>query len=313
MMLDYLYELYSHTVDSSQSQTTVKKLERFAIRFLANIIVPIQNLFQKQCVGKSKSGGQEQIIVSITSYPARIKRLWIVLETIFHQTHKPDRIILWLSQEQFHKLYDDLPPSLVRLQSRGLEIRFVPGDIRSHKKYYYSFCNFSDSIVVLIDDDILYPSYMLQDITELMSSTRKRVVANYGFRFTWDVRSNYISMKRDVIRKGDSGSDLFFGSGGGTAFRPSEIIDYLDSTEIIMSLCPTADDIYLNALVRLAGIEIVFASNRPLITLFEKGRALLEENGSIGRVDSVNAKQFQALIAYMLKKYCVNPFKACLS
>lgn len=56
----------------------------------------------KNCKNKlqpRKSG--EEIIVSLTTFPARISTVWITIETIFRQEVMPDRIVLWLAKEQF--------------------------------------------------------------------------------------------------------------------------------------------------------------------------------------------------------------------
>ena len=43
----------------------------------------------------------EEVIVSLTTFPARISTVWITIETIFRQEVMPDRIVLWLAKEQF--------------------------------------------------------------------------------------------------------------------------------------------------------------------------------------------------------------------
>ena len=40
---------------------------------------------------------------------------------------------------------------------RGLDIRFVDGDLRSHKKYFYAFQEFTEKVIVTVVDDALYP------------------------------------------------------------------------------------------------------------------------------------------------------------
>lgn len=57
----------------------------------------------------------------------------MVIETILSQSIKPDKVILYLSKVQFPRLEEDLPDSLLNMKARGLDIRFVEGDIRSHK------------------------------------------------------------------------------------------------------------------------------------------------------------------------------------
>ncbi len=79
-----------------------------------------------------------KVIVSLMSYPARIDLVASVLETLYAQTQKPDRIILWLAEEQFPKREEDLPGELVEdVISGKLDLRWCD-DLGSHKKYYYA-------------------------------------------------------------------------------------------------------------------------------------------------------------------------------
>lgn len=82
----------------------------------------------------------EEVIVSLTTFPARINKVYITIETIFQQETLPNRIILWLANKQFPRGLYALPQRLLNMQQKGLEIRFCE-DIRSYKKYYYSIKN----------------------------------------------------------------------------------------------------------------------------------------------------------------------------
>ena len=62
------------------------------------------------------------VVVSITSFPARIEGVPMVLETIYSQTRVPDRVVLWLGEEQFPGKEADLPEELIPLKSyNGIE------------------------------------------------------------------------------------------------------------------------------------------------------------------------------------------------
>ena len=78
---------------------------------------------------------------------------------MLHQTFLPKKIILWLSKEQFDK--KDLPDSLLSLENEVFEIRMVDGDIRSYKKSYYVLKEYPEDNVLLIDDDLFYPTIRL--------------------------------------------------------------------------------------------------------------------------------------------------------
>ena len=105
----------------------------------------------------------EEVIVSLTTFPARVDKVYLTIETIFQQDTLPNRIILWLANEQFPERRAHLPQRLLNMQQRGLEIRFCE-DIRSHKKYYYSMKDNPNSIIITVDDDVFYPKDTLTNL-----------------------------------------------------------------------------------------------------------------------------------------------------
>ena len=79
------------------------------------------------------------IIVSVTSYPARINEVVLAIRTMYRQTRLPDKVILWLGEENFPNKFADLPKELLQLVSeKNLEIRWCE-DIGPHTKYFYAF------------------------------------------------------------------------------------------------------------------------------------------------------------------------------
>lgn len=97
-------------------------------------------LFRKYSIIKKHDSSElkklktRRIIVSLTSYPARIAGIAQMLESIYSQTRKADKIVLWLAEEQFPNRDDDLPDDLRKLQFEDkLEVRWCD-DLKPHKK-----------------------------------------------------------------------------------------------------------------------------------------------------------------------------------
>ena len=103
----------------------------------------------------------KKVIVSFTSYPKRIAGVTKVLDSLSVQTYKPDRIILYLSEEQFggRKIPIDLSP----YAAHGFELRWCRGDMKSHKKYLYALQEYPDNYVITVDDDFYYDSCMVEE------------------------------------------------------------------------------------------------------------------------------------------------------
>lgn len=111
---------------------------------------------------------EEKVIVSLTSFPARIAFVHLAIKSLMLQSYKPDRIILWLAEEQFPT--KELPKDLTDLCEYGLEIIWMH-DIYGHKKYFYPILNQRDNeVVITYDDDIIYSK---NSIKRLMKTHKK--------------------------------------------------------------------------------------------------------------------------------------------
>ena len=109
----------------------------------------------------------KKIIVSMTSYPERIAYVEKVLDSIINQTIKPDKIILYLSLAQFSN--QKILPDYSKYEQYGFEISWHDEDIGPHKKYYYVMQEYPDSIIITVDDDILYNNIMVEELPLYMS------------------------------------------------------------------------------------------------------------------------------------------------
>lgn len=100
------------------------------------------------------ASGAEQIIVSMTSFPPRMATITGCIESLRNQSRQPDRILLWLSEDQFPQFAAELPGELRNLIDRQFEIRWVDGDLAPHKKYFYAMQEFPEAVVITVDDDV---------------------------------------------------------------------------------------------------------------------------------------------------------------
>lgn len=246
-----------------------------------------------------------QIIVSLTTFPARINKVHLVVECLLRQTYDNLRVILWLSKDQFHD--EILPNSLKRLIKYGLEIRFVEGDIRSHKKYYYAFNEFKDDLVFLVDDDIFYPSWIVEESFNnyIRYGSKKVVIGHWGYKMIYKSESNlksYNEWSQDFCK---DDPNLFFGSGGGTLIRPSELYEDCCNKDLFLKLAPTADDIWLNAMCRLAGVNVHINLNYQLPIIIKNNIELR----SVNCLENQNDVILTQVIHYYDQKIRINPFQ----
>ncbi len=309
MITDFLDKIYTSLNNKCAflARLHVYSVLRLIVRLVANTILPAY--FYLTCWRKAyrieptkKSRGR--IIVTLTSFPVRTGRLWLVIETILRQTVKPDIIVLWLSLKQYRG-WEDVPQSLKRLQRRGLTIRFVPEDYRSHKKYHYCLGEFPDDHIITIDDDIFYDSHLVERLIKMHHEYPDDVIANKTHRIGYDVNGNILPYSQ-WAQNASGGTDLFAVGAGGT-FYPAHCMDKMASDiEMAMALTPTGDDIWLNAMVRLNHRKVIQAPYH----FIEQISVLNLHNVELitGNATSGNDVQISQLVAYLSSVGKENPF-----
>lgn len=268
---------------------------RIVIRRLARYILP-----KYLAMPTTQHGGlATDIIVSLTSFPARINNVWQVIECFQRQSYKPRKIILWLSAEQFPNS-DSIPQTLRMRESQDFEIRLVDGDIRSHKKYHYVAKEYADSLVFLVDDDIYYDTQLIERTVKAHEEYPDAIICNYAYHIKHDKDGTLLPYNRWARENRASQSDdLFFGSGGGTLFRPSSLHPDLTDIGSALACCPIADDIWLNAMVRLAGKPVVLLRNGDILPIYNRHDVMLYRQN---QEQSMNDSQLTAVIQHYHKQ-----------
>ena len=218
----------------------------------------------------SQSSPPRRLIVSLTSYPARIQYVPQVLDTLLAQTRPADEIVLYLSGDQFPGRESDLPEALRTAASGGkLRLRFVPGDLRPHKKYFYAFRDYPDAYIVTVDDDALYSPDLLRLLWKKHLRHPGAVVAGRTHLITLDPSGNpnpYACWIRRTLGFEEGLSMQLFAVGvGGVLYDPRLFPPELLDEQAIRSLCLSADDLWLKAMELAAGIPVVRAACPELL------------------------------------------------
>ena len=312
-MIDFFCRLYALILDRN---TFLKKIRfysllRVVIRVTGNIVLPVyfyMTAKNKYFTLSPPIKSQGRIIVSVTSFPKRIGRLWLTLESILRQKIKPDMLIVWLSKEQFPTL-DDVPAKIRHLQKRGIMIRLVDNDFLSHKKYYYTLQIYSDDHLLTIDDDIIYPSDFVSSLVDGHEKNPDCIISRYAFEMQYDLNGNLSpyaewSMMR---RKMERTNMAFLGTGGGALFPAHSLYNDVLDIDLALRLCKYADDVWLNAMLRLNGREIVVVDN--LFSIFPILYLADFSLSSLNCRQNMNDVQITAVREYYQKKLGKDPFE----
>lgn len=291
-MVDFFDNLYFSVIDKNKFLLRIKfySFLRFSIRILANLIIPIYFLSthkNNRYALKNSNKSTGRIIVSLTTFPLRISKVWLVVESILRQSHQPDKIILWLSKEQFATL-EMLPSRLLKMQDRGLEVRLCEGDLRSHKKYFYSFKEYANDIIVTVDDDVIYNSKIISELYNTYLLHPNAVCCNLAVDILVEdkIVLPYIEWKYTKSILTPSYSLLPIGVGG-VLYPPKLLCKDVLNVELFKENCFLADDIWLNVMCRMNNTPVVKTKlNSFFLPVFYVNNVALNSiNDTLGRND----------------------------
>ena len=204
------------------------------------------------------------IVVSFTSFPKRIGYTVNVIDNVARQTRKADKVLLYLAPEQFPGREADLPkPLLEQAQQGKVELRWVK-DVRSHKKYHFVMQEFPEAAVVTLDDDLVYPDDMLENLFHCYLCYPGNISAMRAHLTVTDLANGKLLGYNRWVKeyRGATYSpspQLFVTSGAGTLFPPKVLHPMALDMDKAWSLCPHADDVWLNLMALLNGTCVVLA------------------------------------------------------
>lgn len=193
-----------------------------------------------------------ELIVSLTSFPARFGTLHLTVRSLVNQDVAADRVILWLAEGDL----DQLPFRVKRLRRKGLDIRPVP-DLRSYKKLVFALDAFPNAYIVTADDDVFYPPHWLGNLvsgahegTDILCHRAHRIPGHDDVglppyaEWEWDVADEAARRpSRDLVPTGV----------GGVLYPPGALHRDVTDERSFRELAPTADDLWFYWMARRAG------------------------------------------------------------
>lgn len=263
---------------------------RLHLRFVFNPLIRYNSNLMSKYVGINPVKRDVPIIVSLTSYEARFKDLEISLYSLLNQSLKPDRIILWLSDEI--ESLNDLPYEITKYIKNGLEIRFVK-DIGSYTKAIYAFKEYSEAIIVTADDDIYYPKKWLERLYHSYIAHPKDIQVHRAHRVRLKDRKILPYEKWEKhVQEESARFDNFLTGVGGVLYPPNCFLSEVFRNDIFLKYAPTADDIWFwfmalisNRRIRVVQNHIKTLSCTNLLRQILSNRKTLYSINSTGRND----------------------------
>ena len=212
-------------------------------------------------ISSSDSTIGKELIISITSYPARIKTSVETIKSVLNQSLPNNtKVILYLSKEEFQ---DDrtLPCELrAMLSDKRFLIKYVEGNIRSYKKLIPALQDYPENPILTIDDDIVYPENFVRNLYEAYLVEPDQIHCNRArqVRFLKNgLFDHYSNWRLRIQQKPLTASfDSLFTGVGGVLYPPHSLYELVDDKKMFLKLCPNSDDIWFWCMAVLNGTKI---------------------------------------------------------
>lgn len=230
----------------------------FHLRFAINPIIRYKSDNMGNFSGVNELKRKIPVIVSLTSYKERFNDLELSLYSLLTQSVKPDRIILWLSEDCE---LTELPYKITKYVKNGLELRFVK-DIGSYTKIIYALKEFSNSIIVTADDDVIYPKDWLKGLYMSYISNPDDIQVHRAHRVEIKdgVIQPYRNWEKHIVTE-DARYTNFLTGVGGVLYPPMCFKNEVFREDIFLKKAPNADDIWLWIMALLSDRKIRVVKN----------------------------------------------------
>lgn len=275
-----------------------KRVEKFVRNFKYNHAAK-QISCKRLEYGLNTTSRDEEVIVSLTSHGERLKNVHMTIRSIFNQTYKADKIILYLGSDVS---MTDLPNTLTNLKEYGLEIRYMQENIKSHKKYFYAMKEFPTSLIVTIDDDLLYPSELIENLIKMHNHFPQAVIASRVHEIYLDSYGKVLPYRKwgwesDAVQDAPSFKYLATGCGG-ILYPPETLAPDMLNIDLIQKLALQADDLWLKVAETRAHTPIKMAEGYMWKKTYEEPSAELDALSNSNVSEDKNDPILKAILDY---------------
>ena len=282
--------LYLRIVDTKgKTFSVLRKLIEFTIWFSYRLHISLVFKFKER-----NKPFEEGVIISLTSYSSRFRKLDIVLDSLLNQSVRVP-IYLYISKD------DELEFKRLRLHNRfkdRLNICYVEEDLRSHKKYYYAFKEFTEKLIITFDDDIVYDSQIVARLLDCHESYQNNIICSVARRIIRDGKDYKNYMTWPILRGLASELSLCPIGVGGVLYPPHKwrnegVVD----KAAIRAVAPYTDDLWLRMHSFKANINVTRVSSETcLLSVFDVNKHTLTKRNV---VQGGNDKELQQILKHL--------------
>ena len=186
-------------------------------------------------------------IVALTSFPARLQTVDLVVQSLVAQSVPPQKILLVLGKDEIPGRAW-LSKRLSIFEEHGLEVVFAEKTHHQYDKYLHTFSYNENMPYVIVDDDVIYPNRSMEHLLAASQKFPDAVIGNrchlmgVSENGTLEPYRNWVREQR----KSAPAFDLMPTGAGGVLYPKGFFSDQATtSIPLIMENAPYADDIWL--------------------------------------------------------------------
>lgn len=258
-------------------------------------------------IGETRDKNNKEILVSLTSYPTRFSSVIYAIKSMLVQTIKPDRIILYLDDNCSDI---QLPEGLLSLERiYGIEIEYRPVNMKPHKKYYYAIKENPEAYVITVDDDIIYPRNLIEELISTETRFPGCVIATRAHKVLFDNQGAilpYNDWEWESSMEYQPTKTLVATGAGGILYPPHCMSNEVFDIDTFMQLTPNNDDLWLKFIQIKSGVSVVACDQsvrKARIPMTESEKGSLNSRNVHANMNDIYVKQLMDYFKFSKKDF----------
>ena len=199
---------------------------------------------------------KDTVIVSLTTHSIRVAQVArTAIWSIIQNTYKDIHIVLTLYKDDLKLIPEDLQ---LMIDNGTVELIIAEKDLGPHLKYFYAMQKYRENPVITIDDDVIYPEKMIEEMVNAYKKYPTCVIARRSYLISGrngNLDSYHVWLRNFTGLK--EPTHKIFATGIGGILYPPNCLDLsADNIEEILTV-KYDDDFYLKALEIRKNLKIV--------------------------------------------------------
>lgn len=224
------------------------------------------------------------LVVSLTTYPARAKWMWLTIDSILAQSLQPERIVIVLSRDEFRGVA--LPRSLKKRLERQCSALWIEERLGPFGKLVPTTRLYPEATIVTVDDDIAYPRDLLRRFIEASTNTPDAIICGRGRVVQFEPSGSFAPYSAWDHAGRTTPAPYVFPLGVNGVLYPPQWFGHaplLDS-DAALRLSPKNDDVWFWACACIARTRTVCLGDGilPVNAALDGSPALFDENRTGG-------------------------------